>query len=66
MAPHFLTAIVIAVAPASVAIVALSQNSRGFEDMGNRFDDMGKRIDRVEKQLETIQLDLKEFYRIPG
>ena len=39
-----------------VAIVALMQNSK-------RFDEIGKRIERVEKQLDVIQSDLKEFFR---
>ena len=57
MDPNLTTAIVSASATALVAIVALIQNSK-------RFDDMGKRIDRVEKQLDMIQSDLKEFFRI--
>ncbi len=57
MDPNITTAIVSAGATALVAIVALIQNSK-------RFEDMGKRIDRVEKQLDTIQSDLKEFFRI--
>ena len=57
MDPNVTTAVVSACATALVAIVALIQNSK-------RFEDMGKRIDRVEKQLETIQSDLKEFFRI--
>ena len=71
MDPNVITANVSACATALVAIVALIQNSKRFEDMGKRFDDMGKRIDdmgrridRVEKHLETIQSDLKEFFRI--
>lgn len=57
MDPNITTAIVSAGATALVAIAALIQNSK-------RFEDMGKRIDRVEKQLDTIQSDLKEFFRI--
>ncbi len=64
MDPNITTAIVSAGATALVAIVALIQNSKRFEDMGKRFEDMGKRIDRVEKQLDTIQADLKEIFRI--
>lgn len=56
MDPNVTTAIVSASATALVAIVALIQNSK-------RFEDMGKRIDRVEKQLELIQADLKEFFK---
>ncbi len=56
MDPNVTTAIVSACATALVAIVALIQNSK-------RFEDMGKRIERVEKQLDLIQADLKEFFR---
>ena len=56
MDPNLTTAIVSASATALVAIVALIQNSK-------RFEEMGKRIDRVEKQLDVIQSDLKEFFR---
>ena len=50
------TAVVSACATALVAIVALMQNSKCF-------DEIGKRIERVEKQLDVIQSDLKEFLR---
>ena len=56
MDPNLTTAIVSACATALVAIVALMQNSK-------RFDEIGKRIERVEKQLDVIQSDLKEFFR---
>ena len=57
MDPNITTAIVSAGATALVAIVALIQNSKRFEDMGTR-------IHRVEKQLDTNQSDLKESSRI--
>ncbi|MDQ2947307.1 MAG: hypothetical protein M3Y27_15475 [Acidobacteriota bacterium] len=63
MDPNLTTAIVSASATALVAIVALIQNSKRFEEMGKRIEDVGKRIDRVEKQLDVIQSDLKEFFR---
>lgn len=63
MDPNVTTAIVSACATALVAIVALIQNSKRFDEIGKRFDDFGKRIERVEKQLDVIQSDLKEFFR---
>jgi len=69
--PNLTTAIVSASATALVAIVALLQNSKRFEDINQRFedinkriDDMGKRIARIETRLDTIQSDLKEFFRM--